>query len=125
MGKELLPQNILDNYKVIEHRHACAILKKDFPDEWNDLIRVLTNFKLLKSHIARPGGSKSRIPGVIEDALNEGKTVNNKWREEQIKTKFTIISTSTNIEQTFDAQTHKIEAHVFFDCERDSMKHIR
>jgi len=111
MAKDLLPQFILDNYVVAEHRHACAILKKDFRAEWDDIIRVLTNFQLLKSHICRPGGSKSKIPAVIEDALNMGKAPADLWREEQIKTKFTVTQGSTNVEETYDAQTHKIDCY--------------
>jgi hypothetical protein len=33
MGTELLPKSILENFEVHEWKHACAILKNDFPQE--------------------------------------------------------------------------------------------
>lgn len=51
MGKELLPQFILENYEVHEWKHACAILKYDFPNEWDNILEVLTNFRIKKSWI--------------------------------------------------------------------------
>lgn len=37
MSIELLPKYIRDNYEMHEWKHACAILKEDFPNEWNDI----------------------------------------------------------------------------------------
>ena len=41
MGIELLPKTILEKYEVYEWKHACAILKNDFPNEWEDLINLV------------------------------------------------------------------------------------
>lgn len=41
MGIELLPKTIVDKYEVHEWKHACAILKNDFPHEWQDIIDLL------------------------------------------------------------------------------------
>ena len=45
MSLENLPQDILDLYDVHEYRHAVAILQADFPNEYNDIINMLTAFK--------------------------------------------------------------------------------
>ncbi len=37
------------HYEVHEWRHAIAILRGDFPREWQDIIEILTGFRLLKS----------------------------------------------------------------------------
>jgi len=37
MGLELLPAFIRENYEVHEWKHACAILRQDFPVEWSDV----------------------------------------------------------------------------------------
>lgn len=66
MTIKLLPQFIRDNYEVHEWRHACAILKEDFPEEWNEIIQVLSNFRLLKSDILKKGGRKSPISSKID-----------------------------------------------------------
>jgi len=58
MGTENLPEFIRNNYQIQEWRHASAILEKDFPVEWNEIINVLSNFRLLRSEILEPGGWK-------------------------------------------------------------------
>ncbi len=68
LGVELLPQNIRDTYQIEERHHACAILRSDFPEQWNDLITVLNDFVLRRSHVETRGGNKSPIARAI-DAL--------------------------------------------------------
>jgi len=66
MSTQLLPDFIRENYEIHEWKHACAILKEDFTNEWNDIISVLENFRLKKSWIITPGGRKSKISGYID-----------------------------------------------------------
>jgi len=61
MGTEFLSDYILSNYEVHEWKHACAILRSDFPAEWKDIIDLLSQFKLPKSWIISKGRSKSEI----------------------------------------------------------------
>lgn len=49
MGVDLLPSDIRDLYELHEWKHACAILKTDFPDEWRDLLDLLRAFRLRRS----------------------------------------------------------------------------
>jgi hypothetical protein len=35
-----LPENILDDYECYEWKHAIAVLKNDFPNEWKDVLDV-------------------------------------------------------------------------------------
>ena len=58
MSIESLPQFIRDNYEIHEWKHASAILEADFQAEWNDIVDVLTEFRLYKSWITKPGGRK-------------------------------------------------------------------
>jgi hypothetical protein len=46
MGIELLPEFIREHYELHEWKHACAILKEDFPQEWQDILSVLHEFRL-------------------------------------------------------------------------------
>jgi hypothetical protein len=57
----LLPEQIREDYQIEERHHACSILKADFREQWNDLVGVLTEFRLRRSHIAAKGGNKSPI----------------------------------------------------------------
>jgi hypothetical protein len=98
MSTDLLPKFIRENYEVHEWRHACAILKEDFPDEWNDIIDVLSNFRLRKSWIAKPGGSKSKVSGFIDSFLYD-----RAWEEKEFSTQILIDG------QSLDSPTHKID----------------
>ena len=65
-----------------EWKHARAILHQDFPEKWTDLMALLTQFRLLRSQIVDPGGSKSSIPKSIDAFLYA-----RAWRERKIATK--------------------------------------
>jgi len=98
MGTELLPQYIQDNYEVYEWKHACAILKQDFPNEWDDVIDVLTNFKLQRSWLTVAGGRKSKISEAIDSELYA-----RDWVEKQFDTE--IIVDSNQIK----SPTHQVD----------------
>ncbi|MEI2440531.1 BglII/BstYI family type II restriction endonuclease [Priestia megaterium] len=98
MSIDLLPPHIRDKYEVHEWRHACAILKEDFPTEWNDIISVLTNFTLNKSDIVTAGGRKSPISTKIDNFLYDLE-----WEEKSFDTKVMIDGV------THETPTHKID----------------
>jgi hypothetical protein len=98
MTTDLLPDFIRNHYEVYEWKHACAILNEDFPDEWNDIISVLQEFRLKKSWIVNPGGRKSAISAFIDNYLYE-----RDWEEKEFSTKVVVDETSR------DTPTHKID----------------
>ncbi len=48
---DLVPNEIQDLYEVREWRNALAILAAAHPDEWREIIEMLSNFRLLRSDI--------------------------------------------------------------------------
>lgn len=98
MSIDLLPEFIRENYEIHEWKHACAILKEDFPDEWNDILSVLQEFRLNKSWITNPGGRKSQVSGFIDEYLYR-----RSWVEKEFSTKVVVD------EATMDTPTHKID----------------
>lgn len=73
MTIKLLPKDIRNRYEVHEYKHACAILKEDFPEEWEDIINVLDTFELKKSDISAGGGRKSIfLIRLIISCMTEG-----------------------------------------------------
>ncbi|MBW2166884.1 MAG: restriction endonuclease, partial [Deltaproteobacteria bacterium] len=98
MSIELLPKFIRENYEVHEWKHACAILKEDFPNEWNDIIPVLTDFRLNKSWIIKPGGRKSKVSGYIDEFLYD-----RGWIEKEFTTQVVVD------DHTMDTPTRKID----------------
>ncbi|MBS1530712.1 MAG: restriction endonuclease [Bacteroidetes bacterium] len=100
MGIDLLPQYIRDNYEVHEWKHACAILNADFPNEWTDLIDLLTNFKLCKSWITEAGGRKSKVSDNIDNFLYQ-----RGWREKKFDTSVKVD------EAIMESPTHKVDCY--------------
>lgn len=98
MSTDLLPTFILEHYEVHEWKHACAILKEDFPREWNDIVSLLTEFRLKKSWITNPGGRKSKVSEYIDSYLYE-----RGWAEKEFLTRIVVDGDET------DTPTHKVD----------------
>lgn len=98
MSLSLIPRFVKKHYEVHEWKHACAILKQDFPNEWKDIIAVLTEFRLYKSWIMQPGGRKSKISEYIDSYLYQCG-----WEEKEFTTQVVV---DENIKET---PTHKID----------------
>ncbi len=81
-----------------ECRHACAILKSDFPDEWCDVISVLTEFRLRRSWITHPGGRKSKVSEFIDNYLHQ-----RGWEEKKFQTRVVVD------DETKKTPTHKVD----------------
>jgi len=95
---ENLPKFIRRRYEIREWKHASAILERDFPVEWQDIIDVLTDFRLRKSDIVLPGGRKSTIATQIDNAFIE-----RGWRERGFETKVVVD------QNEFESPTHKVD----------------
>lgn len=104
MGDARWPQFITDNYQIIDWNHASAILTGDFPNEWNNLIEVLTNFRLKKSGITKPGGSKSTTAEDLDSAF-----YGMGWEEKKFETV-----------QSIDGAVREIPTHSI-DCYKNSV----
>jgi len=98
MGLDLLPQFIRANYEVHEWKHACAILHQDFPNEWCDIINMLSEFRLYKRWILRPGGRKSQVSAWIDNFLYSCG-----WEEREFSTKVVVD------EDAHETPTHKVD----------------
>jgi hypothetical protein len=98
MTIDLVPKSIRDVYEVHEWRHASAILRYDFPNEWDDIMNLLTDFRLYKRDILKRGGRKSPIAEKIDSYL-----YNLGWQEKSFDTKVVIDET------TLESPTHKVD----------------
>lgn len=100
MPIEDLPEFIREYYEVIDWKHACSILKNDFPNEWDDIINVLMGFRLKRSDIIIPGGRKSKVAIAIDTILfSKG------WVEKGFETLRMIDGV------TIPQPTHKIDCY--------------
>ena len=98
MSLTLLPRFVREHYEIHEWKHACAILKQDFLDEWNDVMAVLTEFRLKKSWITNPGGRKSKVSEFIDRFLHD-----RGWAEKEFQTQMVVD------DKTTDTPTHKVD----------------
>jgi len=100
MTLEQIPAGIKELYEIHEWKHACAILQSDFPNEWADIIEVLSQFRLYRSWLTKGGGRKSKISGFIDEFLYR-----RGWEEKDFSTKVVVD------EHTMDTPTHKIDCY--------------
>jgi hypothetical protein len=85
-------------YEIFEWRHAGAILRADFPEEWQEIVDILLPFRIRKSHITVGGGGKSPIAQSLD---NDFKRFG--WVEKQFHTQIKVD------EQLMVSPTHKVD----------------
>lgn len=73
---------------------------RDYPNEWKDVVEILTQFRLKKSAIAVGGGNKSAVSrGIDSQFYNRG------WEEKHFDTKITVD------EHSFASPTHNVDCY--------------
>jgi len=97
-GIENIPRKIRDLYEIHEWKHAVAVLSRDFPQEWNDILYALENFRLLRSSILKPGGRKSPISERID-----GMFAARGWKERRFETSIHVD------DESHDSPTHNVD----------------
>ena len=98
MAIDLLPEFVRQNFEVHEWKHACAILKQDFPQELNDIAEVLVAFRLQRSWIEVGGGRKSKVSKSIDSSLYA-----RGWVEKKFQTAIEVDGARS------DSPTHQID----------------
>lgn len=82
---DLIPEDIRKAYEIKEWKHACAILAADFPEQWQDILDVLSAFRLLRSHVVVGGGRKSLIAQSLDEQFYK-----RGWVEKNFDTAVTV-----------------------------------
>jgi hypothetical protein len=95
-----IPPFVRKNYAIAQWRHAIAIMKSDFPDEWNDVLDILNAFRLLRSHISVGGGRKSKVSSALDTALEA-----RGWRERSFATRIVVD------DRSMESPTHKVDCY--------------
>ena len=83
-----------------EWRNGLAILSAARPQEWNDILAVLREFRLLRSNILKPGGRKSTIAGKLDSHFSRLG-----WKEKGFNTKIVVDDAE------YDTPTHKVDCY--------------
>ena len=95
-----IPDFIRDHYEVHESKHSTAILRNDFQAEWNDIVEVLTHFRLRRSDILRPGGGKSPIASALDSGFFE-----KGWEKKTFRTEVVVDG------ERIENPTHEIDCY--------------
>jgi len=100
MTDNLIPDHIREIYEIHEWKHACAILHSDFPDEFQDILEILSNFRLYKSQMIVGGGGKSPISKSIDSEF-----YSRGWTEKSFETKIVVDDIA------IETPTHKVDCY--------------
>jgi Restriction endonuclease BglII len=95
-----VPADIVARYEVHEWRNGLAILAAAHPKEWRNIVEVLRGFKLLKSDVMKPGGSKGLISSKLDSHFTQLG-----WVEKKFDTKI-VVDSAEHI-----APTHKVDCY--------------
>jgi len=99
-NRSIVPADIAARFEVHEWRNGLAILSAAHPEEWDNIVEVLSGFALLKSDILKPGGSK----GLISSKLDSHFTRLG-WKEKKFETKI-VVDSDEHV-----TPTHKVDCY--------------
>jgi len=94
------PEELRQKYEFHQWKHACAILKSDFQNEWKDIVALLRALKLKKTWINEPGGRKTKLANWFDEFL-----FSRGWCEKKFQTSVIVD------ENRMDSPTHKIDCY--------------
>ncbi|SER16882.1 Restriction endonuclease BglII [Neolewinella agarilytica] len=87
-------------YEVYEWRHAAAVLRYEFPAEFEDVLGLLNTFRLTRTDILTKGGRKSPMAIKLDSYLYE-----REWIEKDFDTKI-VVDGVVN-----ETPTHKVDCY--------------
>ncbi len=94
----LVPDDLRQRYHVKEWRNAAGVLSTACPAEWQDMLDVLRDFRLLKSEVVVGGGNRSLVSRRIDGAFYA-----KGWQEKGFETSITVDETK------YDSPTHAVD----------------
>jgi hypothetical protein len=93
-----IPSEIRGLYEIHEWRNAIAVLAAVHPQEWKEILTVLSSFRLMRKDIVKRGGPKSDIARKLDSHFYEFG-----WKEKQFSTKIVVDDVETV------SPTHKVD----------------
>lgn len=94
-----IPIVIQELYDIYDYRHASAILKSDFSDEFDEICDALSKFSFMKENVIKPGGNESDIPKIFSGLLRP-----KHWDEKKLTASLVV-----NEKEVVSTDTHKID----------------
>lgn len=86
---QILPESARNYWKFMETNSASAVMKAVCPHEWQDIVDVLSGYRLRPQHWLRAGGNRGDIAAQIDKEFHD-----RGWKEARLdlETKGTLYS---------------------------------
>lgn len=68
--KELFPEDIINNFEILNYNHAAEIISQSFSKELEEVIKSLRSLKITIEEIKKAGGNESPIPPKFNEILD-------------------------------------------------------
>ena len=104
---KMVPKQLFELYEFHEWRNAIAVLRGAYPQEWKEILEVLSDFRLLRSDIGEKGekgGGKSKVAIRMDRMFLE-----RGWKPKEFDTKILIDG------KAIESPTHEV------DCFKDKV----
>jgi hypothetical protein len=115
----------MDLYEVHEWRNAAGVFFTAHPEEWNEVMEALRNFRFTTSDVLAPGKNKSELAKSFDATLTRLG-----WRETQFRTAIKVDADER------ESPTHKVDCYKervalevewnnkdpFFDCDLNNFR---
>lgn len=100
MAEDFVPESIREHYEIHQWRHAVPLLATVHPEEWRDIVEVLSTFRIRHSAIVVGGGRKSEVAGWLDSAWES-----RGWQEKKFETAIVVD------DRRMDSPTHKVDCY--------------
>ncbi len=67
--QERIPQDIRDLYETHNYHHAAEVLSTSYPQEFEEIMNALRNFRITETDLMTGGGNESIIPKKYSEIL--------------------------------------------------------
>jgi hypothetical protein len=107
---DLIPKDLFELYEFHEWRNAVAVLSAAYPEEWSDILSVLSDFRLLRSDIEKDEaggkfGDRSKVVIRLDDMALRPRG----WSPREFRTAIVVD------DDRIDSPTHEV------DCLKDKV----
>jgi hypothetical protein len=89
---------IVEGFECYDWRNARTVLEHAHPNEWQDIVSVLSSFKLRHSDVRKKGGRKTAVAEAID-----GEFYSRGWKERKFETKIVVDESES------DSPTHSVD----------------
>jgi hypothetical protein len=100
---DLIPKGLNDLYEFHEWRNAVAVLAAAYPEEWDDILAVLSDFRLLRTDIEKGEGGKFGDRSKVAIRLDDIALRPRGWKPREFRTSIKVD------DEVYESPTHEVD----------------